>query len=611
MKKQEMKRYSLVGNVLYFWRLFWENEPSVVILSVVEILLAAAVPFAGIWLPKLTIDLVMSNVSVSKILWTMLAFSAGMFFLYGSYHAISRGKYHIYNMQRTNFMAGLFLKSLRIKYADVESGEIKQRYWKAMRAFDGGDWSASSKVVSDTVLLLINLLRFLLYSTVLSTLSISLAAALTGISFLGYLIRMYEIRFEEGLHDEMARLDKHYYYLASAMGDTNAAKDIRIFGMGKWLRKLLNQALKEKCALQRCIQNRKTVCEQITFFISAIRDLAVYGYLISQVLQEAIAVSDFVLYFGAVTGFSGFVSSIMDGFAGLREASGTISEYRSYMELAEQDENAGTRHISELTNPPEIEFLNVSFSYQEKPLFEHFNLTIHAGEKLAVVGVNGAGKTTLVKLLCGLYEPDEGEIRIGGIDIRCFPKSELYQLFSVVFQEPFILPFTIGENLSMQKAGKLNVKKAWEALEKAGLKQIFEEKQIDMDSFMKKTLMENGVELSGGQQQRFLLARALYKEAPVMILDEPTAALDPIAESEVYQCYRNSCKEKTALFISHRLASTRFSDRIVMLEQGKIIEAGTHEELMQKGGAYAQMYQVQSNYYEEKEDCIDGNESYE
>lgn len=611
MKKQERKRYSLVGNVLYFWQLFWQNEPSVVILSTVEILLAVAVPFVGIWLPKLAIDLVMNKVSAQKMLWVMLPFSAGMFLLYGVRQAVGMGKYHLYNMQRTNFMGGLFLKSLRIKYADAESGEIKQRYWKAMRAFDGGDWSASSTVVSDTVTLLINLFCFLLYSTVLSTLSISMAAALTGVSFLGYLISMYEIRFEESLHDEMARLDKHYYYLASAMGNTNAAKDIRIFGMGKWLRQLLNQALEEKCALQRRIQNRKAVCEQITFFISAFRDLAVYGYLISQVLQQTIAVSDFVLYFGAVVGFSGFVSSIMQGFAGLREASGTISEYRSYMELAEEQENAGSRHISELASPLAIEFRNVSFSYQDKPLFEHFNLTIHAGEKLAIVGVNGAGKTTLVKLLCGLYEPDEGEIRIGGIDIRCFPKYELYQLFSVVFQEPFILPFTVGENLSMQKTGMLDEKKAWEALEKAGLKQIFEQKQIGMDSFMKKTLMKNGVELSGGQQQRFLLARALYKEAPVMILDEPTAALDPIAESEVYDCYRNSCQEKTAIFISHRLASTRFSDRIVMLEHGKMIEIGTHEELMQKGGAYAQMYQVQSNYYEEKEDCIDGNESYE
>lgn len=156
---------------------------------------------------------------------------------------------------------------------------------------------------------------------------------------------------------------------------------------------------------------------------------------------------------------------------------------------------------------------------------------------------------------------------------------------------------------------KLDEEKAWRALEKAGLQEVFEKKGIGMDSFMKKALVKDGVELSGGQQQRFLLARALYKDAPIMILDEPTAALDPIAESEVYDCYQQYSDGKTAIFISHRLASTRFSDRIIMLERGRVVEVGTHEELMQRGGAYAKMYQVQSNYYEEKEECEDGIES--
>lgn len=226
---------------------------------------------------------------------------------------------------------------------------------------------------------------------------------------------------------------------------------------------------------------------------------------------------------------------------------------------------------------------------------DHFNLKINAGEKLALVGVNGAGKTTFVKLLCGMYEPDEGRILIGGIDRNEFPKEELYELFSAVFQEPFILPVTVAENLTFER--DYDSKKAWDALERAGLSEKFHEKGVTMDTFFDKDMDEDGIELSGGEEQRFLLARALYKDAPILVLDEPTAALDPIAESEIYDNYAQYSEGKTAVFISHRLASTRFSDRIVLLGEGGILEEGSHQELMDLKGAYANMFEVQSRYY--------------
>ena len=251
----------------------------------------------------------------------------------------------------------------------------------------------------------------------------------------------------------------------------------------------------------------------------------------------------------------------------------------------------------------ELNLDHVSFSYPGgASVLKDISLTIRRGERIALVGVNGAGKTTFVKLLCGIYEPDAGQILINGIDRNEFPRTEVYQLFSAIFQEQMILPFTVGENLALKRADEVDEKRAWAALERAGLKETFQDRKIGIKTYMTKTMMEDGVELSGGQQQRFLLARALYKDAPVLVLDEPTAALDPIAESEVYEQYDRYSSGKTAVFISHRLASTRFSDRIVLIENGRILETGTHEELMRAGGVYAEMFEIQSSYYREGAD---------
>ncbi len=241
-------------------------------------------------------------------------------------------------------------------------------------------------------------------------------------------------------------------------------------------------------------------------------------------------------------------------------------------------------------------------SKEKKQVFKNLNLEIKAGEKIALVGVNGAGKTTLVKLLCGMYDPDAGEILINGINRNEFPRKEIYRLFSAVFQEQFVMPCTLGENIAMDKRDNIDAERVWEALSKAGLKEFFNSKDITLKTYMGKDIMKDGINLSGGQQQRLLLARALYKDAPVLVLDEPTAALDPVAESEVYNNYNKYSKGKTALFISHRLASTKFSDRIIMLENGKIIEEGSHNELMGLNGKYAEMFHVQSNYYEKGEE---------
>ncbi len=605
----EPKHHSIAGNILFFIRHYKRYEPAVLWICAGEILLGSLLPLFYIYLPKITIDLAAEKTAPGRLLFLLGGFTLLLMLLEGLKSGLGSGKYNLYNTQRTNLVGMLFLKSLRIKYEYTESGPVKKMYMKACRSVDSGDWSASSRMVSESVSLLINILSFLLYSTVIGYLSPGMLLTLLLLSALNYLISMGRIRFEESLREEDATAQKHYQCIYSSMGNMKGAKDIRIFGMQHWLLQLRDHVLGELRSLEERRQRKNAFYEWIGILLSAVRDLGAYAYLLYRASCGTISSGEFVLYFGAVTGFSGFMSGIMGALASLRGAANSTDYIRAYLDLPEEDLTSGNTHINTRRPPLEIEFRDVCFSYKEsegaegdtapctKEIFRDLNLKIRQGEKIALVGINGAGKTTLVKLLCGIYDPDQGQILINGIDRRKFPKTEYYRLFSVVFQEQLILPFTVGENLAMDRMDQVNEEKAWEALDKAGLKQTFLEKGIGIRSYMTKVMMEDGVELSGGQQQRFLLARALYKDAPVLVLDEPTAALDPLAEREVYQHYNQYSQGKTALFISHRLASTRFSDRILLLENGRIAESGTHRELMQAGGSYAKMYEIQSSYY--------------
>lgn len=615
----EPKHYSIFSDIVYFVKYFKQYEPTVLLLCAAEIVLGTFIPLIGIYLPKITLDLVVQGADVLRTVAVLGLFTLMMVSVRAVHALASAGKYHLYNSQRVNQVGLLFLKSLRIPYPYTESGDMKKVYWKAYDSLSWGDWSASSRMVTGTVGITVNILCFVLYSGVIGTLNVWLLIGLTVLAFLNYLINLGQIRYEESLRDEKAQVQKHYYCVLNSMGNVQGAKDIRIFGMSHWLICLRDMVLDDERRVNWKIYKKRSLYEKLGFLLSFARDMGAYAFLLWRAMEGMVSASEFVLYFGAITGFSGFVTSVMNSFSELRAAANSADYLRAYMELPEEKLRSGTRHIKELDMPIKIEFDDVSFSYRDvsedmeenagkeekaSPIFEHLNLTIHAGEKIALVGVNGAGKTTFVKLLCGMYDPDEGRILINGIDRNEFPREELYQLFSVVFQEQLILPFTVGENLALQKEETVDEGRAWDALEKAGLKSVFDKKGIRLDRFMTRKVVKDGVELSGGQQQRFMLARALYKDAPVLILDEPTAALDPIAESEIYNDYNKYSGGKTSLFISHRLASTRFSDRIILFEDGKNIESGTHDELIRQNGKYAEMFRIQSNYYDSKEEEV-------
>lgn len=251
-------------------------------------------------------------------------------------------------------------------------------------------------------------------------------------------------------------------------------------------------------------------------------------------------------------------------------------------------------------HPYELRLDDVSYRYPgaKSDTISHFILTVRPGEKLAIVGLNGAGKTTLVRLLCGFLDPTDGRVLLDGEDIRQYDRRDYYALFATVFQDFSVLEHSVRVNVAQRLEG-IDEERVRRCIDQAGLTETVARLPQGLDTKLGRLVYEDGVELSGGQTQRLMLARALYKDAPILALDEPTAALDPIAENDIYLKYSEMTRGRTALFISHRLASTRFCDRILFLADGRLAEEGTHQSLLELGGGYAKLFEVQSRYYRE------------
>ena len=395
-------------------------------------------------------------------------------------------------------------------------------------------------------------------------------------------------------------------YMENVTTDFSYAKDIRLFGMQKYLAKKQIDVYDEE--LRHWIKSRQYWIYNTIFAhsISLLRQLIIIGWLVYSVVFNGLSIGNFTLYTASAAAFSNAINEILQALSALRERSAHTDDYRSFMDIPSADDKAKTIPI-----PPAdkytFEFKNVSFKYrgQEKYALKNVNLTLHAGEKLAVVGLNGAGKSTFIKLLLRLYDVTEGCILMNGTDIRKFDRKEYYELFAPAFQDVMVFAFPVAENVSMKEPFNTDKAEAEKMLRLAGLGDKLDKLEKGVDTELLKVLYDDGVDLSGGEKQKLALARALYKKSKIIVLDEPTAALDALAEFRLYQSFNELVGDRTAVYISHRLSSTRFCDRVAMFKDGEMVEIGTHDSLMEADGAYADMFRVQAQYYVEDKDIFD------
>jgi ABC-type multidrug transport system, ATPase and permease components len=389
-------------------------------------------------------------------------------------------------------------------------------------------------------------------------------------------------------------------YVIRKTEDFSMAKDVRMYRMDVWLSGLLEKLCKKRLEYKAKELKPRCALSVISTLVFGVYHAGLFAAILAGLWNGNINVADVVFYAGM--GPALYFLMEEDFLNNIRRLFQLSVEFKRFREYTDYGENTGKTDIPVNRKTPVIEFQHVSFTYpgSDREVLKDINLVVEKGEKIAIVGVNGAGKTTLMKLTCGLLLPASGRILLDGKDMAQMEPEERYSWFSCAFQDIQFLPLSIKENISMLIEDADNLK-IWDCLKQAGIKDEVGSLPLRLDTMMEKTLNKNAVDFSGGQKQKLILARALYRDAGVLVLDEPTAALDALAENDIYEKYARFTKDKTSFFVSHRLSSTRFCDRILLIDGGNIAEEGTHEELLAAGGLYAGMFEMQSKYYKECE----------
>ena len=598
------KKYNYFSNLGFMLREHWNFDKSYVIMQICLTPLGAASSVVAAFLPKLVLDCVENQSTVNDLILKVGIMSVVLIILSYLQGVMQNKSWTGRNTARDVLLHRLICnKVMNMDYNNYvynETRVLREKAWNAIHGWDG----SVARFIELNCTAASSFFGFSAFTAIIVDCNpwfIPILILCYGISLAGWLIFN---QWKNKMKDKVAEIFLRLHYVTYRSKDFSNAKDVRIYNMSDFLMKKLDKHLDDATWWNILRNNGHYINCMIEDVFKFGVSIGAYIYLIHLKLTSDMTLGDFSLYFGAITGFGQWLAKLVDSISEIVSGAHSVSDFRSFLDIeVKLKKGKGERLPSGKELPCEIELKNVTFSYDEaeKPTIDNFSLKIGKGEKIAIVGVNGAGKSTLVKLICGLFVPQEGQILINGIDIRLFNRDEYYRLFSTLFQDCSLLPATVAKNITLSEEDKIDRERLGECMRLAGILDKVESLENKENTLLVREVHEGAVSFSGGELQRLLLARALYKDAPIIILDEPTAALDPIAENDMYLKYSELTKDKTAIYISHRLSSTRFCDRIILLDDAKIVESGTHEELISFGGKYAEMFETQSKYYREEE----------
>ncbi|EDT13775.1 ABC transporter ATP-binding protein [Clostridium perfringens] len=597
------KKGTLLSNLKYIMVYAWSQDKVLFAQCGVYTILASIAPFIGIFLPKFLIDELLGQRRIEIILMTLIGF-----FLLSSVVNYSiawlRCAYSPRVTKiRTDYITMISDKIMKMDFKNTEDPEVLNKIKSVMNAVMSNNTGVEG--VYHTLLGLFGrLTAFVGYISIVLFLSPWILLFLIINVLISYALTMRVKKYEYSQKEKAADKDRRTFYVFDTMYDFAYGKDIRIYDLKNILIDKFKKFRGGRIDISNDVQEKQLKVKIVDVILLVIRECVVYGYLIYNVLFRGMGIGDFTMYFSTINGFGDWMKGILDDLANIKAQNMYLDDMREFLEIKSEDKEK-TRDIP-IDSSYEIEFKNVSFKYPktDKYIYKNLSLKIKKGQRLAIVGINGAGKTTFVKLLCRLYEPTSGKILINGVNIKDFSKEEYYKILSVVFQDIKTFAFTVAENVSLENLEDVDREKVLHCIEKAGVGDKINSLQKGIDTSLLKILDGEGVELSGGENQKLALARALYKNGKIVILDEPTSALDAVAEYNIYKGFDELIGDKTAIYISHRLASTKFCDVIAFFENGEIVEYGTHEELLKKNGKYSDMFNIQAQYYKEESGAL-------
>lgn len=581
--------------------------------SIVVAIVTAVMPFINIWFTSKIIDLLDIGTSMSDLavyIGLAVGINAVLFFInyfLGDMYFMFRSL--MYNKELQNISAKLF----KAEYQKLENSDFKELIHKHSEAQDRvfssfvqfswmmRDFISGAVTLIISVIIIIPLLKIGFTKTgdnyferPVFLLTIFGAIAIMAVIILIVATQMNKAWFKAG--DEYSRLDRIFYYFLNMFSDYNTGKEIRLYKEQNLIEhtatdKLLTDG--EKLLKKASLHTAKS--SSFVAILGALVGFGIYLFIGVKGLYGLFGIGSLVLYCGS---FMQIINGIMKMAVTFGKTAEMVPLVNYYFEIvnAKDDMTYGEKEL-DLSDKFEIEFKNVSFKYPntESYALKNINIKINNGEHLAVVGRNGSGKTTFIKLMCRLYDVTDGEILINGINIKEYSKDSIIKLYSVVFQDFQMFSIPLKDNVCADD--EYDRDRLYNCLENSNVLDRVEQMPKKEKTYLYKDIDENGVEISGGEAQKLALARALYKDSPVVILDEPTAALDPVAENEVYNRFNSFVDNKTAIYISHRLSSCAFCDKIAVFNKAELAETGTHGELLEENGVYASLWNAQAKYY--------------